>query len=149
MSALVKVLVLIDWLRHDGERRQPGDEIEVDGHAADLLEAQGAVERFTPGKARKVEQGAKADGDADASESDTGQRGSDVEPEVDADGKVRVNHATAETLRSVRGIGAQLADAIVARRRKEGPFEKVDDLVGLPGIGPRNIQALADQLTCT
>lgn len=135
MSRLVKVRVRIDWLRHDGERRQPGDEIEVDGHAADLLEEQGAVERLTPREAPKA---AQAVGDEGQSE-----------PERDADGKVRLNHASAETLRTVRGIGAQLADAIVARRQKKGPFAQVDDLVGLPGIGPRTIRDLADQLTCT
>jgi competence protein ComEA len=134
----VKVRVLIDWLRHDGERRQPGDEIEVDSAVADLLVEQRAVERVSPAQGQKVAQAAKPD------------RGEvESEAEVAADGKIRVNYATAETLRTVRGIGPQLADAIVARRRQQGAFARLEDLVGLAGIGPKSIKALADQLTCT
>jgi competence ComEA-like helix-hairpin-helix protein len=154
MSARLKVRVRIDWLRHDGERRQPGDEIEVDGAAADLLIAQDAVELVA--KSRKVgltDQGtgeSQADQDAggDAVTDEAGGDAETAQAERDENGTVRLNHASAETLRSVRGLGAQLADAIVARRRKQGPFLTIDDLLELPGIGPKNLPALAYQLTC-
>lgn len=84
-----------------------------------------------------------------ATTGDLGAPAAPAEPERDADGRVRVNHARADTLRAVRGIGPQLAEAIVARRQKIGPFATLDDLVGLPGIGKRSLAALAEQLTCT
>ena len=40
------------------------------------------------------------------------------------------------------GIGDQLARRIVADREKNGPFQSVDDLNRVPGIGPKTIEKL-------
>lgn len=54
---------------------------------------------------------------------------------------VDVNHADAETLQSLPGIGPALADRIVEARR-EGRFVSIEDLARVPGIGPATVERL-------
>ena len=55
-----------------------------------------------------------------------------------ADRRVNLNTATADELRQLPGIGPALAAAIIAAR----PFDSVDDLLRVRGIGPRRLAAL-------
>ena len=49
---------------------------------------------------------------------------------------VNINQADAETLASVlSGIGISRAEAIIAYRESYGPFQAVDELVAVKGIG--------------
>lgn len=57
-----------------------------------------------------------------------------------------LNRAGVEVLQTVKGIGPQLARAIVAHREDNGPFGSVDDLLLLKGIGPGKLAALRAQL---
>ena len=50
-------------------------------------------------------------------------------------GKLNVNAATVEELVSLPGIGVAKAAAIVEYRKIHGPFERVEDLVEVSGIG--------------
>ena len=50
-------------------------------------------------------------------------------------GKLNVNTATVDELESLPGIGVAKASAIVEYRNIHGPFERVDDLVEVSGIG--------------
>ena len=50
-------------------------------------------------------------------------------------GKLNINTATAEELESLPGIGGAKAAAIVEYRGTHGPFQRVDDLVEVSGIG--------------
>ena len=50
-------------------------------------------------------------------------------------GKLNVNTATVEELESLPGIGNSKAAAIVEYRHTHGPFERVEDLVEVSGIG--------------
>ena len=52
-----------------------------------------------------------------------------------ASGKLNVNTATVEELESLPGIGASRAAAIVEYRNTHGPFQRVEDLVEVSGIG--------------
>lgn len=53
-----------------------------------------------------------------------------------APGTVDVNEASAEELRKLPGVGAKLAERIIAHR----PYEKVDDLLRVPGIGAKSLE---------
>ncbi|MEA1945739.1 MAG: ComEA family DNA-binding protein [Thermodesulfobacteriota bacterium] len=55
---------------------------------------------------------------------------------VDA-GKINLNKATVEDLIQLKGIGQKYAERIVEFREKNGPFEKTEDLMNVPGIGPK------------
>ena len=56
-------------------------------------------------------------------------------------GPVNVNKADAETIaRELKGVGPVKAKAIVEYRELNGPFESVDDLQKVKGIGPKTIE---------
>jgi competence ComEA-like helix-hairpin-helix protein len=56
---------------------------------------------------------------------------------------VPVNRASAAELECLPGIGAALAERIVADRTRRGPFRELKDLERVPGIGPRLAERLA------
>jgi hypothetical protein len=58
--------------------------------------------------------------------------------------KLDVNRADPISLQSLPGIGPSRADAIV-RARCERPFERLDDLQRVHGIGPKTVWALAGE----
>jgi len=61
--------------------------------------------------------------------------------------KVDVNTASVEELQDLPGIGEALAGRIVAHRAEHGPFETLDDLAAVSGIGPRTIDGFRDRAT--
>jgi len=55
-------------------------------------------------------------------------------------GPVNVNTANAETISAeLKGVGLSKARAIVEYRRKHGPFQSIDDLSLVKGIGERTV----------
>ena len=63
---------------------------------------------------------------------------------VAGDGLVRLNAATAADLEGLPGVGPVLAQRIVAHRSDYGPFEAVEDLLDVPGIGEAKLAAIRD-----
>ena len=57
-----------------------------------------------------------------------------------AQGKVDINSADVKELMSLRGVGEVRAKAIVAYRQTHGPFQSLDDLKQVAGIGDKIIQ---------
>ncbi|MEO1247551.1 MAG: ComEA family DNA-binding protein [Pseudomonadota bacterium] len=56
-------------------------------------------------------------------------------------GPVNINTADAETISAeLKGIGLAKARAIVEYREKHGPFETVEDLTLVSGIGGRTLE---------
>ena len=56
-------------------------------------------------------------------------------------GQVDVNTANAETIAAeLNGVGLSKAKAIVEYRTKHGPFQSVDDLSLVKGIGERTVE---------
>jgi len=58
---------------------------------------------------------------------------------------VNINTAMARELESLPGIGPSLAQLVIAGR----PYQNVDDLVRVSGIGPRQVEQLRPMLTTT
>ena len=56
--------------------------------------------------------------------------------------KVDINHADQEELESLPGIGPSLAGAILAYREEAGPFQRVEDLMNIRGIGEKKFEKL-------
>ncbi len=54
--------------------------------------------------------------------------------------QIDINSATAEELQNLPNIGPDLARAIIAVR----PFDTVDDLTHVPGIGPKRLAAVRE-----
>lgn len=57
-----------------------------------------------------------------------------------------VNRASAEELALLRGVGPATAGAIVAFRRERGPFQRLDDLLDVRGIGPVTLKKISPYL---
>jgi competence protein ComEA len=57
---------------------------------------------------------------------------------------VSINNATAAELETLPGVGPVLAERIVAFRSQNGPFDVVEDLLEVSGIGEAKLAALRD-----
>jgi len=58
-----------------------------------------------------------------------------------------LNTATVEELRRLPGIGEELAERIVAYREEHGPFEAVEQIMEVSGIGEGKFAALEGRIT--
>jgi competence protein ComEA len=59
-----------------------------------------------------------------------------------SDGLVNVNTATAEELDALPGVGPVTAAAILEFRREHGPFQRVEDLLEVRGIGEKKLERM-------
>ena len=62
-------------------------------------------------------------------------------------GKVNINTADADLLESLPGIGPALAQRIVDHRQSHGPFERVEHVTEVSGIGEATFEAIQDLIT--
>ena len=61
--------------------------------------------------------------------------------------RLDLNTATAAQLQRLPGIGEKISAAIVAWREENGPFREVEDLLQVPGIGEKRLEAIRDLVT--
>ncbi|MBB5354552.1 competence protein ComEA [Anoxybacillus mongoliensis] len=61
-------------------------------------------------------------------------------------GKININTATIDQLQTLQGIGPAKASAIIAYREEHGPFQKVEDLLHVSGIGPKSLEKIKEQI---
>ena len=59
---------------------------------------------------------------------------------------VDINTATADELEELVGIGPVLAQAIVDYRTEHGPFQSVEELLEVSGIGEAKLNAIRDDV---
>ncbi len=65
---------------------------------------------------------------------------------AEAPGPLDLNRAGPAELDALPGIGPVLAGRIVAHRTAHGPFRTVDELLAVPGIGPRSLERLRSRV---
>ncbi len=58
-----------------------------------------------------------------------------------------LNQASAQDLTLLEGLGPVLAARIVAWREERGPFERVEDLLAVPGLGPKVLSRIRPLLS--
>lgn len=101
-----------------------------------FLAGQSAPEPYTVTVSAPQEPSTPApDGEADASE---GERPDSLLP----DEVIDLNTADAYDLDRLPGIGPSKAEAILAYREEHGPFQRVDDLLSVSGIGEVTLENL-------
>ena len=55
--------------------------------------------------------------------------------------KININTASADELLNLKGIGVKKAKTIIEFREINGPFKRPEDLIKVPGIGPKTFEA--------
>lgn len=65
-------------------------------------------------------------------------------PDAVQDGRVAINLAGAGELEALPGVGPVLAQRIYDYREKNGPFETVEDLLDVPGIGEGKLASIRE-----
>jgi len=65
------------------------------------------------------------------------------------DYRIDINSAEWIEWVQLRGIGETLANRIIEDRKQNGPFESIDDLQRVKGIGPKTIEKLRPWITVT
>jgi competence protein ComEA len=145
-------------LKRNGKIIPPSDEaIELPADEAKSLIAVGAVvprDLAAPSENHASESGDDPSGSGSAggepNEKTPGAGdpgGNDPASSGKAPGAVNINQATAAELAKVNGVGEEIASAIVALREKDGPFQSLDGLTAISGIGKATVKKLADHLT--
>ncbi len=54
---------------------------------------------------------------------------------------ININKASAEELMELKRIGPKYAASIIQFRKDHGPFEVVEDITKIKGIGPKTLEA--------
>ena len=61
--------------------------------------------------------------------------------------KINLNTATLEELMTLDRIGPKYAQRIIDYRETNGPFEQIEDIMKVKGIGPKTFEANKDKIT--
>lgn len=123
------------------------DALQAAGGATEQadLESLNLAQKLQDGSSIVVPLKGQAGGTANGSSSGSGSAGGAYS--AAQSGKININQATAEQLDGLEGIGSTRAKAIVQYREQNGPFQSVDDLLQVKGIGPKVLEAIRDRLT--
>lgn len=68
-------------------------------------------------------------------------------PQARGEGKINLNTATVEELQTLEGIGKILAKRIVEYREENGPFERIEEIKRVKGIGNKIFEKIKDRIT--
>ena len=66
--------------------------------------------------------------------------------EVGKEGKVNINTATVEELKTLKGIGEKKAEAIIEYRKKNGSFKNKEELMKVRGIGKKLYESFEERV---
>ena len=62
------------------------------------------------------------------------------------EGKVNINTATVEELKTLNGVGEKKAEAIIEYRKKNGSFQTKEDLMKVRGIGKKLFESFQERI---
>ena len=78
--------------------------------------------------------------------SDLTQAPTSQKKEVGKEGKVNINTATVEELKTLKGIGEKKAEAIIEYRKKNGSFKNKEELMKVRGIGKKLYESFQERV---
>ncbi|HHT09412.1 MAG TPA: helix-hairpin-helix domain-containing protein [Atribacter sp.] len=67
--------------------------------------------------------------------------------ETDSNLVVQINTASLEELKRLPGIGDVIAQRIIEYRKTYGPFQSVEDLINVKGIGTKKLQDIKESIS--
>lgn len=68
-------------------------------------------------------------------------------PAQEREEKININQGSIEELTQLHRIGPKYAERIIEYREKNGPFEKPEDIMKVPGIGQKTWETNKDRIT--
>lgn len=68
-------------------------------------------------------------------------------PEPGASGKININTAGYEELQEITGVGPVIAGRIIEYRNENGPFQAIEDIKNVSGIGDITFEKMKDEIT--
>jgi len=63
------------------------------------------------------------------------------------EGKININTATKEELKTLDRIGDKLAERIIEYRQNHGPFKSIEEIKNVNGIGEKIFESIKDSIT--
>jgi len=78
--------------------------------------------------------------------SEVAQAPTSQKKEVGKEGKVNINTATVEELKTLKGIGEKKAEAIIEYRKKNGSFKNKEELMKVRGIGKKLYESFQERV---
>lgn len=64
----------------------------------------------------------------------------------DSEGRLDINMATADELDTIKGIGKSTAEKIIKYREEHGPFDAIEELTNISGIGTETIEEMRESI---
>ena len=61
--------------------------------------------------------------------------------------KININTASVDELQKLPRIGDSVAQRIVDFRKKNGPFQKIEEIMKVKGIGEKTFEQIKDKIT--
>lgn len=136
-----------------GEIHHPGVyQMKAESRVKDLIEAAGG---FTPLADDQKLNLAQLLGDqmvivvpkkGEEVNSELAQAPTSQKKEVGKEGKVNINTATVEELKTLKGIGEKKAEAIIEYRKKNGSFKNKEELMKVRGIGKKLYESFQERV---
>lgn len=62
-------------------------------------------------------------------------------------GKININTAGYEALQEITGVGPVIAQRIIDYRTQNGPFQRIEDIKNVSGIGEKTFEKMKDEIT--
>ena len=62
-------------------------------------------------------------------------------------GKININTADRQKLEEITGVGPTIAQRIIDYRQTNGPFQKIEELKNVKGIGDKTFEKMKDEIT--
>ena len=136
-----------------GEVHHPGVyQMKVENRAKDLIEAAGG---FTPlADDQKLNLAQLLEDQmvivvpkkGEEVNSELAQTPTPHKKEVEKEGKVNINMATVEELKTLKGIGEKKAEAIIEYRKQNGSFKNKEELMKVRGIGKKLYESFQERV---
>ncbi|MEU1970499.1 ComEA family DNA-binding protein [Microbacterium sp. NPDC019599] len=130
------------YVHVSGAVAAPG--LYVLGESARVVDAIAAAGGFTPEADRAAVNLARPLGDGEQLVVPVQGEAPPGEAAAQTDGRVNLNTADATALDTLPRIGPAMAQRIIAWREENGRFTSVEDLLAVPGIGDKMLEALRD-----
>lgn len=119
-----------------GEVKEPGlYSLDEGARVADAVEAAGGFTKDANPASVNLARGLR-----DGNQVQVFKRGA-------SDQRININTAPAWLLDTLEGIGPAIAEKIIEYRYQNGPFESVDDLKNVKGIGDSLLEKIRDKIT--